>query len=135
MVTEYVDDIKMLEENHDLCQSLKGDRIKLAKYAVYAAEQVIDIYERRFPLDTEPRLAIDLVKTYIEFQDTDAWEDLKIVKYYMRCNMFANAAFEAAGVLTTLSPENSARKAERAAMNAARNLKVFRKILDYGKSL
>ena len=35
-------------------------------YAIYAAEQVIEIYEKQHPADTRPRTAIEAVKKYLE---------------------------------------------------------------------
>jgi hypothetical protein len=36
------------------------------KYAVFAAEQVIDIFEKKYPDDKRPRKAIEVTKKYIE---------------------------------------------------------------------
>ena len=35
-------------------------------YAIYATEQVIGIYEQRYPTDQRPRNAIDAVKAYLK---------------------------------------------------------------------
>ena len=43
-------------------------------YAIYAAEQVIEIYEARYPNDTRPRNAIQAAKTYME-DKTEANKD------------------------------------------------------------
>ena len=43
-------------------------------YAIYAAEQVIEIYEARYPNDTRPRNAIQAAKTYLE-DKTEANKD------------------------------------------------------------
>ena len=40
----------------------RADKIR---YAIYAAEQVIDIYERKYPDDKRPRQAIEAAKTYL----------------------------------------------------------------------
>ena len=40
----------------------RADKIR---YAIYAAEQVIDIYERTYPDDKRPREAIEAAKTYL----------------------------------------------------------------------
>jgi hypothetical protein len=36
------------------------------QYAIFAAEQVIDIYERKYPNDKRPRNAIEAAKAYLE---------------------------------------------------------------------
>ena len=36
------------------------------KYAIYAAKQVIDIYERKYPEDKRPRLAIEAAENYLK---------------------------------------------------------------------
>ena len=41
------------------------DKIALVKMAVFAAEQVIDLYEKKYPTDDRPRKAIDAAKAYI----------------------------------------------------------------------
>lgn len=35
-------------------------------YAIYAAEQVIGIYEKKYPKDDRPRKAIEAAKTYLK---------------------------------------------------------------------
>jgi len=42
-------------------------------YAVYAAEQVIDIYEKKCPDDKRPRLAIEAAKNCIGLKGDAAW--------------------------------------------------------------
>ena len=47
------------------------------RYAIYAAEQVIDIYENKYPNDDRPRKAIEAAKNYlnnqtVENENTDA---------------------------------------------------------------
>ena len=39
---------------------------ELVKYAVFAAEQVIEIFEKKHPNDKRPRAAIEAAKKYIE---------------------------------------------------------------------
>ena len=36
------------------------------QYAIYAAEQVIDIYEKKYPDDDRPRKAIEAAKNYLK---------------------------------------------------------------------
>ena len=41
-------------------------RKQCIQYAIYAAEQVIDIFEKEYPDDKRPRKAIDAAKLYLE---------------------------------------------------------------------
>ena len=56
------------------------------QYAVYAAEQVIDIFEKKYPEDKRPRKAIEAVKKCIE---NPSEENKRIAAYA------ANAAYAA----------------------------------------
>ena len=42
------------------------NKLDKVRYAVYAAEQVIDIYEKKYTNDDRPRKAIEAAKNYIE---------------------------------------------------------------------
>jgi len=42
------------------------DKIQCVKYAVFAAEQVISIFEKKYPDDKRPRQAIEAAKAYIK---------------------------------------------------------------------
>jgi hypothetical protein len=71
---ESLEDISIIE------QLIKEDRLNWAnwticriftyeqkiKYAIFAAEQVIDIYEKKYPNNDSPRKAIIAAKTYLE---------------------------------------------------------------------
>ena len=54
------------------------------KYAIFAAEQVIGIYEKHYPDDKRPRLAIEAAKEYLKYPDK-------------KHRAAANAAYAAAG--------------------------------------
>jgi len=41
------------------------DKMQSVKYAIFAAEQVLDIYEKKYPDDARPRLAIEAAKKYL----------------------------------------------------------------------
>jgi len=45
--------------------------IQLIQYAVFAAEQVIDVFEKKHPNDKRPRAAIEAAKKYIENPNDD----------------------------------------------------------------
>ena len=51
--------------NWTIVRRLKTKILKV-KYAVYAAEQVIDIFEKKYPDDKRPRKAINAAKKYIK---------------------------------------------------------------------
>ena len=42
------------------------DKMQSVKYAIFAAEQVLDIYEKKYPDDDRPRLAIEAAKKYLK---------------------------------------------------------------------
>ena len=79
------------------------------QYAVYAAEQVIDIFEKKYPDDKRPRKAIEAAKKCIE-NDTEE----------------NRSAAESAA---------SAESAARSAASAAERKKMQLKILKYGIEL
>ena len=80
-------------------------------YAVYAAEQVIDIYEKKYPDDKRPRLAIEAAKNCIGLKGT------------ARAARAAGAAARAAGAAAGDAAGDAAQK----------QMKI--KILEYGLSL
>ena len=103
-------------------------------YGVYAAEQVVDIYEKKYPDDGAPRKAIETAKKCVE----NPSEENKIAANAACCatSWFAswaasaaNAASEAAG--------NAAGNAASWAASAAGNTnhKTLAKILKYGIGL
>ena len=88
-------------------------------YAVYAAEQVIDIYEKKYPDDKRPREAIEAAKKCIGLKGA------------------ALAAARAAGDAArdaAWAAGDAARDAARAAGDAAKEQMQI-KILEYGLSL
>lgn len=89
-------------------------------YAIYAAEQVIDIYEKEYPKDDRPRKAINAAKEVLR-SDTVGNRDAAMAA--------AEAAMAAAG-----AAEASAWAAAWAAEAAANN-SMRKEILDYGISL
>src|SRR3990167_2896179 len=50
----------------------KDDKVR---YAIFAAEQVINIYEKKYPGDLRQRKAIDAAKKYLELKTKDAAAD------------------------------------------------------------
>ena len=80
------------------------DKTNNIKYAIYAAEQVIDIYEKEYPDDKRPRKAIKAAKEYLKNPSANA----------------ANAAYAAANAANaTYATANAAYAAAYSAANAA----------------
>ena len=52
--------------NWTICRLFKHKQ--QIQYAVYAAEQVINIYEKKYPIDAHPREAIEAAKKYLNTQ-------------------------------------------------------------------
>ena len=84
-------------------------------YAVFAAEQVIDIYERRYPEDKRPRLAIEAAKKCIDNPSQE------------------NKAAAAAAAVYAAAAAAAAAAAE--AYAAADAYVIRKKILEYGLDL
>src|SRR3990167_9469387 len=88
------------------------EKPQFVAYAIYAAEQVLDIYEKQYPKDDRPRKAIEAAKGYLKNPSANA----------------ANAANAAANAA------NAANAAGNAA-NATEKEKMQIKILKYGMKL
>ncbi len=91
------------------------------QYAIFAAEQVLFIFEKKYPNDKRPRLAIDAAKNHLNATDaTDA-------------TYTANASY-AAEVAHTAKVADAATYAADAAFHAA-DADIRIKILKYGIDL
>lgn len=79
-----------IEERHNwaswLVQTLMTDS-QLRQYAIFSAESVLDIYEKRYPVDKRPRKAILAAKEYLADPSESNREKLKTAR---------SAAYEAA---------------------------------------
>jgi hypothetical protein len=118
-------------------------RIDKIRYAVYAAELVIDKYEERYPNNTAPRAAIEAAKKVIE-NDTE-----KNREYARRasewaydvacfsCNNAANAAVNAASdtAHAAASEDNEAYAHASAVYSAIADSDTKSKIIEFGLSL
>ena len=109
-------------------------------YAVFAAEQVLDIFEHKYPEDKRPRAAIEAAKKCIE---NPSEENRKTAYYAIFAGSYtsttaaasASAAFYAATVSSSVVDAYAA-KAARAASNAYFYTdKMLLKILNYGLNL
>ena len=125
------DEIKVIEhlikdEKYDWANWLivrRMPRPQYLQYAVFAAEQVIDIFEKRYPNDKRPRLAIEAARQCI----TDGSVDVKNAAAYAAYAAYAAAAYAAYAAYAAAA---YAAYAAYAARNKMRN-----KILAYGISL
>jgi hypothetical protein len=88
----------------------KMNRRQLVRYAVYAAEQVIDNYEKEYPDDDRPRKAIQAAKRYIK----NPTAQNKLAARSAAADAWSSAR-------SAESAESAARSAESAAWSAARS--------------
>ena len=104
----------------------RADKIR---YAIYAAEQVIDIYERKYPDDKRPRQAIEAAKTYLN-------NPTKANKRAAAANAAAaNAAADAAADAAAAAAANAAAATAYAAAAAYAAYAMKEKIIRYGLTL
>ena len=114
-------------------------------YAVFAAEQVIDIYERKYPDDKRPRQAIDAAKIYINNPSEEnkkkaaaagaaAWAAAGNAVY---AAAYVAARVVYAAVWTTAAGDSARDAAEDSAWAAARDSEknMQTKIINYGIKL
>lgn len=89
------------------------------KYAVFAAELVLDIYEREYPEDNRPRAAIEAAKKVIESDTTENRPNAAFAAYaaYTAANAAANAT-NTASIAASFSANAAANAAEYAAKAA-----------------
>ena len=135
------------------------DKIGKAKYAVFAAEQVINIWDKQFPNDDRPRKAIEVAKKYINNPTLDISEeaacisknafsaaetsyDIMVAKKYMDNEHAIYASACSAANAAYMAGNNSIEYITNATYNAVINAYIstafeYCYILDsnYGKSL
>ena len=96
------------------------DRRQRIQYAVFAAEQVLDIFEKKYPADKRPRLAIEAAQRCIDnnsaYAATDAYD--AAADAYDAADAAANAAVDAANAAAA-NAAAAAANAAAAAANAA----------------
>jgi hypothetical protein len=66
------------------------------EYAIYAAEQVIGIFEKEYPEDERPRKAIGAAKAYLKTPTTDATDAIEAAGYATEAAGYATEAARAA---------------------------------------
>ena len=113
------------------------DYSQYVSYAVFAAELVIDIFEKEFPDDKRPRTAIEAAKKCIKNPSDENKKEA--VNAARAAYWVADRAARAAGWAAESAADRSASSAGRAAKNAADSApyraKILKKILKYGIKL
>ena len=114
------------------------DKTQNVKYAIFAAEQVIGIYEAKYPEDNRPRKAIEAAKAYLNNPTARAAD----AAYAAADAAYAAArAADAAANAAANAAEYAAYAAARAAANAAyaaahaadaADVEMQKKIIEYG---
>jgi len=88
-----------------------------ARYAIFSAEQVLDIYERKYPDDKRPRNAIEAAKAYLK--NPCAKTKAAAVNAYTAAYAAYAAAYAYATANVAYAASNAAAYAADAASNAA----------------
>ena len=104
------------------------ERKQCLAYAIFAAEQVLSIFEKKYPDDLRPRKAIEAAKKVLE-SDTQENRDVAYAAYAYAAAYAADAAADAAAYA-----DDAAADAAYAA-DAAAYAQMKIKILQYGISL
>jgi len=103
-------------------------------YAVFAAEQVIDIYEKKYPNNKKPREAIEAAKKCIE-NPTEENKKAYAAAYAAAAAAAADAAAYAAAAAAAYAAAAAAAAYAAAYAAADARQKMQLKILNYGISL
>ena len=111
------------------------------QYSVFAAESIINIYEKKYPNDKRPRRAIEAAKKVLKYDSKKnrAYAAYAATAAYAAANTAANAAAYAAYAAYAVAnaaanAANAAVHAAYAAVHAARK-KLQKKIIYYGIKL
>jgi len=101
------------------------------RYAIYAAKQVLSIFEKEYPKDKRPRLAIKAAENYLK---NPLNENKKAA--YSAANSAADAAYSAAYSAANSAAYSAAALAANSAADAAYSKEKMQiKILKYGYRL
>ena len=111
-----------------LLSKLFINRKQKLQYAIFAAEQVIDIYENKYPDNKKPREAIDAAKKVLENDTAENRADAA-------ADAAAAAADAAAYAAAYAAAAYAAAAAAAYAAAAAARIKMLTKILNYGTGL
>jgi hypothetical protein len=106
------------------------------RYAINAAELVLHLFEKQFPDDDRPRLAIKATKDYLENPDTAAAAYAHAARAAARAAYAdADAAAYAAAAAAYAAAADAAARAAYNAAYAADNKKIENKIIKYALEL
>ena len=123
------------------------DNIGRASYAVFAAEQVLSIFEKKYPDDDRPRKAIEATKAYIAdpckenriAAQSAAWNAAEGAAWsavwraaWSAAQSAENAAQSAAWSAVCRAAWSAAQSAENAATSAIKEKKMLIKIIENG---
>jgi hypothetical protein len=134
--------LRLVKENHfdwaNWMLTRIFDKTQNIKYAIFAAEQVIGIYEKDYPKDDRPRKAIEAAKDYLKKSNANAANAAANAAAYAAANAAANAAKAAYAANAANAAAYAAYAADAAAYaayaaNAAAEIK--QETIDYGLSL
>ena len=134
-----------------ICRLFPTQKMK-AQYAIFAARQVLDIFETQYPDDKRPRLAIEAAEAYLKVPTKKnksaacaaASEAYSAAGAAYNAARAASAAYSAAraayNAASAASAADNAARAAGAAYNAARaasaaDKKMLLKIIIYGMKL
>ena len=115
---------KYQDINWAISRLLKKD--DKTRYAIYAAEQVLSIFEKEYPKDKRPRLAIKAAENYLKNPTQENKNAAANAAY---------AAYAAANAVKAANAVNAAYAADYAADYAAAKEKMQVKILKFGYKL
>jgi hypothetical protein len=142
--------LRLVKENHfdwaNWMLTRIFDKTQNIKYAIFAAEQVIGIYEKDYPKDDRPRKAIEAAKDYLKKSNANAADYAADYAAAYADYAAANAAdyaadyaaYAAAYAAYAADPAaNAADAADAAAYaaDAANAAEIKQEIIDYGLSL
>jgi hypothetical protein len=102
----------------------KLKKIDRVRYALYAAKQVIDVFEKKYPKDDRPRKAIEAAENYIRRPSSEAAAAASSSSSY--------AAYASAAAYAASCASAAVAYAYAAAYTKE---KVYKKILSYGWKL
>jgi len=109
------------------------------KYAIYSAELVLDIFEKRYPEDNRPRKAIEAARGYLINQSEENRIKCRTAAAAAAYAAAAAAAAADAAAYATAADAVYATAADAvyacAAYATAARIELFIKILSYGKEL
>ena len=117
-------DDKITSESMRIVRAWKWEKKDSVALAIYAAELVIDIFEKVYPDDKRPRNAIEAAKNYLKNPTPAAWAAWAVARAAGDAGAAAEAAARAAGA-ATWAAEAAAGAAAEAAARASQYHSLF----------